>query len=258
MDGWIKLHRKLLDNPIFQNEKLLKVFIWCLLKASHKEHETMVGLQTVTLKPGQFVYGRTKASEFLKIKPSTLNDCMEALKFREIIDIKTNNKYSLVTVVNWELYQSDEIESDNKATTKRQQSDTNKNDKNDKNIEEDDRAREGKIFEFYQKNIGLITPHQSETISQYLNDGIEPDLIIEVIKESLGKGDKWSWIKKVLNNCLEQNIKTLPQFEAKKLERSKPPPGSTRAEKKQDAVDRAKEIALKRLRDEGVITDDTS
>ncbi|EWB44476.1 hypothetical protein U457_02716 [Staphylococcus aureus W55446] len=26
MTGWIKLHRKLLDSPIFQNEKLFKVF----------------------------------------------------------------------------------------------------------------------------------------------------------------------------------------------------------------------------------------
>ncbi|EVX32397.1 hypothetical protein U268_02796, partial [Staphylococcus aureus H33602] len=25
MTGWIKLHRKLLDSPIFQNEKLFKV-----------------------------------------------------------------------------------------------------------------------------------------------------------------------------------------------------------------------------------------
>jgi DnaD/phage-associated family protein len=101
-------------------------------------------------------------------------------------------------------------------------------------IEEDEeRAREGKVFEFYQQNIGLITPHQSETISQYLDEGIEPDLMIEVMKESLGKGDKWSWIKKVLNNCIEQNVKTLQQFEAKKLETkaSNKPPGKTASNK---------------------------
>ncbi|HIA6871830.1 TPA: DnaD domain protein, partial [Staphylococcus aureus] len=43
MTGWIKLHRKLLDSPIFQNEKLFKVFAYCLMKASHKEHTQLVG-----------------------------------------------------------------------------------------------------------------------------------------------------------------------------------------------------------------------
>ena len=40
MAGWIKLHRKTLDSKVFQNEKLLKTFVWCLLKASHKEYDT--------------------------------------------------------------------------------------------------------------------------------------------------------------------------------------------------------------------------
>jgi hypothetical protein len=130
LPGYIKLYRKLLDNPIFQNEKILKVFIWCLLKASYTEHEQLVGLQKVILHPGQFVYGRLKASEELKIKPSTCNDIITWLKREQIIDIKTNNKFSLITIVNWDLYQVDEEESDsktdNKPTTNRQQSNTNK------------------------------------------------------------------------------------------------------------------------------------
>lgn len=49
MTGWIKLHRKLLDSPIFQNEKLFKVFAYCLMKASHKEHTQLVGRRVVHL-----------------------------------------------------------------------------------------------------------------------------------------------------------------------------------------------------------------
>lgn len=50
MTGWIKLHRKILDSPIFQNEKLFKVFAYCLMKASHKEHTQLVGRRVVHLK----------------------------------------------------------------------------------------------------------------------------------------------------------------------------------------------------------------
>ena len=41
--GWVKLHRKLVDNPIFKNDKLFRVFMYCLLKASHKDHDQLVG-----------------------------------------------------------------------------------------------------------------------------------------------------------------------------------------------------------------------
>jgi hypothetical protein len=137
LDGYIKLYRKLLENAIFQNEKLLKVFIWCLLKASHKEHEQLVGLQKIILQPGQFIYGRLKAAEELRLKESTVNKYMTWLKNDEIINIKSSNKYSLVSIEKWELYQIEESESnsknDNKGTTKEQQSNTNKNVKNDKN-----------------------------------------------------------------------------------------------------------------------------
>ena len=137
MEGWVKLHRKLLESPVFQNDKLLKVFVWCLLKASHTEHAELVGLQKVSLHPGQFVYGRHKAAEELKIKESTLYKYMMWLKNEEILNIQSNNKFSVVTVVNWELYQIDEPKSNSKnsskGTAKEQQRNTNKNDKNEKN-----------------------------------------------------------------------------------------------------------------------------
>ena len=70
MEGWVKLHRKLLDSQIFQNEKLLKIWIWCLLKATYKDNSQLVGLQNVDLKSGEFVFGRKKASEELKMSES--------------------------------------------------------------------------------------------------------------------------------------------------------------------------------------------
>lgn len=137
MEGWVKLHRKLLESPVFQNEKLLKVFVWCLLKASHTEHTELIGLQKVSLHPGQFVYGRHKAAEELKIKESTLYKYIIWLKNEEILNIQSNNKFSVITVVNWDIYQIDEPKSNSKnsskVTTKEQQRNTNKNDKNEKN-----------------------------------------------------------------------------------------------------------------------------
>lgn len=137
MQGWISLHRKLLVSDIFQNEKLLKVFIYCVLKASHSEHPQKIGRQTILLKPGQFIYGRKKAAMELSMNESTVRDYMDILKKDETITMKSTNKFSVVTIVNWEFYQDKEKETDNKSDSKKtpegQQKDTNNNGNNDNN-----------------------------------------------------------------------------------------------------------------------------
>jgi len=137
MQGWIKLHRCLLDKPIFENAKLLKVFLWCLCKATHTEHKQLVGRKMVKLEPGQFITGRNKAGQELNIKPSTAWDYLNLLKDNESINICSNSKYSVITVINWELYQSvnnnSDSKTDNKSTANQQQINTNKNVKNVKN-----------------------------------------------------------------------------------------------------------------------------
>lgn len=143
--GWIKLHRKIIDDPIFQNEKLLKVWLYCLLKASHKEHESLVGMQLVKVKPGEFVFGRKKAAADLSMKESTVWDRMKLLEKLGNINIKSNNKFSIVNVVNWgkyqdkdnEVQQQNQQQTDNSPTTNQQQTDTNKNVKNEKNEKKD-------------------------------------------------------------------------------------------------------------------------
>lgn len=71
-ETWIKLYRKIMKSPIWENEKALKIWIWCLLKATHEEREQLVGQQVVGLKKGQFVFGRKKASDELQMNENTI------------------------------------------------------------------------------------------------------------------------------------------------------------------------------------------
>lgn len=134
MEGWIKLHRKLIESNVFHNEKLLKVWIWCLLKATHTEQRAIVGTQIVHLKPGQFIFGRNKAAIELNMKPVTVYKYMTVLKKGLNLELKGSNKFSVVTIVNWDLYQFKNKKSSNKGTTKEQQKNTYKNVKNVKNV----------------------------------------------------------------------------------------------------------------------------
>lgn len=116
-NSWVKLYRKLLQSPIFENEKALKIWIWCLLKASYKDREQLVGLQVVNLKSGQFIFGRKKASEELRMTESIIYKYIKLLEDLQMISIESNNKFSIVTVEKWEDYQIEDLKSNNKVTT---------------------------------------------------------------------------------------------------------------------------------------------
>jgi hypothetical protein len=139
--GYVKLWRKSLDSAIFDNPVAWKMWCWCLMKATHKECDQIVGFQTIHLMPGEFIFGRMKVAEELDITERSVRTCIELLKKLQNVTIKTTNKFSIVSVVNWESYQGEEINNDhqndqqltNKRPTTDQQLTTNKNDKNVKN-----------------------------------------------------------------------------------------------------------------------------
>lgn len=159
--SYIKLFRKLLNSPIFENEKALKIWIWCLLKATHIEREQLVGQQIVKLKKGEFVFGRNKASEELKMTESTVYKYIKLLEKLQMISINSNTKFSIVSIEKWEDYQIEELKNNNKGTTKEQQSNTNKNVKNIKNIytsSNDDELKKHfeKVWEIYPNKKGKL------------------------------------------------------------------------------------------------------
>lgn len=108
MQGWIKLHRKCLESGMIKNHRLWALWTWCLMKASHKDHSQVIGYQKIELQPGQFVFGRKKAAEELGMSEQMVRTAMNSLKKLESLTIKTTNKYSIITIVNWDTYQSEQ------------------------------------------------------------------------------------------------------------------------------------------------------
>ena len=145
--GYIKLFRKTLDSRVFQNEGLLKVWIWCLLKANHKKCWVSLkvgrGTTEILLQPGQFVFGRYSAAKQLKMAPSTVWKRIKKLEKTTnlILDQKRNSKrnsnYTLICITNWATYQTSgkkgDSKGDHRGTTGEPPRDTNNNVKKDEN-----------------------------------------------------------------------------------------------------------------------------
>jgi len=124
MSGFVLLHRKITESAVFDNPDLLRVWIWCLCEAYYTEQVKLIGLQEVVIQAGQFATGRKKAAEKLKLSESTFWRYLKTLEKLDMISIKANNKFSVITVVNWGLYQNKDEILDNKRTANEQQMDT--------------------------------------------------------------------------------------------------------------------------------------
>lgn len=138
MEGWIKLHRKLLENPIVcKDADHLAVWTYLLLKATHRERDSIFKGKRITLKPGQLIAGRKSIASFLKINEIKVQRILKLLENEHQIEQQTSNRNRLITILNWDLYQGneqqDEQQMNNKRTTDEQQMNTYKNIKNDKN-----------------------------------------------------------------------------------------------------------------------------
>ena len=81
--SWIKLYRKILKSPIWENEKALKVWIWCLVKATHEERIQLVGQQEVLLQKGQFVQASFLFRQRSVLPGLRWPNCAGRLKFTE-------------------------------------------------------------------------------------------------------------------------------------------------------------------------------
>ena len=141
--GYVNLWRCSLDSRVFGNEGLWKVWTWCLMKASHQNRWVPIitgkGKTEIEVQSGQFIFGRKTAAKELLMTESTIRNRIEKLKSIGNISLKPDTHYTIITICNWERYQSNEKPKgqpkDNQRTTKGQPKDTDKNVKNVDNVE---------------------------------------------------------------------------------------------------------------------------
>lgn len=181
MKGWIKLHRKILDNDgLFRSKNTFTVWCWILLMVDRKT--------------GSFTTGRFQISRWLKIKPSTAYQTLKRLSNMTMINLKSNNKMTTITVCNWEKYQ-------HTITTKQQQS--NKKVTLNKNKE----VRIKKERE--NTNTLFLTRNQKETLRKQFPNA---DIDLEILKandylkaEGIIKKDYLAWFRNWLRKIKLQN-----------------------------------------------------
>ncbi len=233
-----------MDSPVWDDPNYLKLWMFCLMKATHKEREVLVGNQIITLEPGQFVTGRKSLTEELnkgmkpKHKQSEISwwRYLNNLEKWQMLNIKKTNKYSIVTISKWVDYQENEQQLNNKRTSNEHQMNINKNVKNVKNDKElfssSNEQEFAEVFQFYQLNLqkGVSeSPYNTELITQWFDEWGQDLLMasMKVAAKAEAKGVKM--VEGILKNWKEAGVKTLEDarkyetdFKAKKTNNTIP------------------------------------
>jgi len=134
MTGWIKLHRKLRENPIYMNSHAVHVWIECLLRASHHRKEFYLGREKIMLNEGQFIMGRSEFAKSIGMSGSTVWFWLNQFKVDSMVDIQTiHGKGSIISVLRWSDYQVLDSIVDTGKTQNEHRMNTNNNIKKEKN-----------------------------------------------------------------------------------------------------------------------------
>ena len=208
MQGWIKTHRSITEWEWYKKPFMFHLFSHLLLKANHSDKRW----QGIEVKRGQLITSRKSLSFQTGIPEQTTRTCLNRLKSTNELTIRSTKHYSLITIVNFELYQSKEKnqptdqptdapainqQPTNDQPTTNQRLTTNKNEKNYKNVENEDKNKEAfDIFwKYYPRKIEKIKSEAFVLFQEIINN--KKCSSAELIKAS--KNYKYDYDKDVID-----------------------------------------------------------
>ena len=145
--GWIKIHRQLLEWEWYDDLNTFRLFIHLLLKANHKAKK----YRGMELKAGSILTGRDLLSFETGLSVMQVRTSLTKLKTTNEITIKTNSQGTIIQLVNFTKYQIVTNDLTNKQPTSNQRVTTNKNVKNVKNDIKERKAEFKKLLAKYKE-----------------------------------------------------------------------------------------------------------
>ena len=169
MYDYIKLSRSILEWEWYSDINTCRLFIHMVLKANWKDGK----FQGTTVPRGSFVSSIRKLAEQTGLTEREVRTAISHLKKTGEVTSKSHIKYSVFTVVNYDLYQSNDTQDDTQATGKRQA-----NDIQTTTIEE---RKKGRKEEDNNKTVRFTPPDVEEVRAYCLerNNGIDAQAFVD-------------------------------------------------------------------------------
>lgn len=227
MKGFIKDYRQELNSEIWLMPPIYhRVWQWLKYMVNHKNNEIPMRNSSIFLiKKGQHLTSLRAIAEgvgwyenrkWKEPNPKTISSILDWLVKQEMISIergKGNRQYTLITLLNWDYYQTknDKWETVDGDVSK-QSLDINKNEKNGKEYistaAESQLVWYDKFIRSFNRNPNSI---QAEDVGKFLDDGVEEELIIFAFEKAAMKNASYNYAQTILREWVRKGIRTIEQ-----------------------------------------------
>ena len=181
MEGWIKLHRQILDWEWYDDINVKVLFLHLLLTANYEDKKW----QGTTIKRGQLVTSRQHLAEQTGLSEQQVRTAI--------------NKY----------------QSYDEYITNKQPATQPTNNHNIRN-KEDKKIRIKNIVMAYEEEIGHATPFILDVLCSYLDDLTEEMIIKAINIASTNNKKSLNYIKGILNSWINKGYKTVADIQESK------------------------------------------
>lgn len=195
--GYIKLWRCIKDNPIYKEPDFLAVWIHLLLSANYKETNVFVDGKKILIPRGSLLTSRLQIQQGCGVQQSKVERILKVLKSEQQIEQQSLSKCRIISITNWDTYQSNEQQDEqhlnNTRTTLEQHLNTNNNIKNIKNIKEE------KNTTTYVQQKKYFIPPTVEEVEAYCNErqnNVDPAEFVHYYKANgwmVGRNSMKDW-----------------------------------------------------------------
>ncbi len=128
--GWVKLHRKITEWEWYSDVNTTRVFLHLLVVANHKDKKW----RGIDIKRGQRLTSISALSKETNLTIKNIRTAIKRLKATNEVASYSTAQHTVFTMVNYDLYQEEANETANQGQTEGKQGATNKNVKNEKNV----------------------------------------------------------------------------------------------------------------------------
>ncbi|WP_026582147.1 DnaD domain protein [Bacillus sp. J33] len=261
MQGWIKLHRKILDNEIWHDVTTFRLFTLLLLQAVHKDGVKVKGIE---LKRGQYLRSYSKLAEDLeykekrgykKVSKSTVLRSVKKLVEEGMVSVSETDYGTVFTILKYHEYQG--FDDDNETlieTVNEPLSERNRNvietlseqEQELKNVRikecKEDTTTTAPVenpIQLFEKLLCRLSPNQSHSLYQWVDDfGGKTEIVNEAITIADNKNKRYfGFVEYLLKEWTNNKIDSLDRvraFEQEKFNKAKikpyPRKGAVRTE----------------------------
>lgn len=211
--GWISIHRKIQQSDIWlDKEPFDKRSAWIdlIMMANHEDRQVMFNGKFIEVKRGEKITSLKQLSERWRWSRSKVKRFLNLLESGSMIELKTKQRYTSYKVVNYNVYQNEDISKRNEVETNLKQSrdegetkaNTNNNINNYNNVNNNngvgqselnlDDPKLAELIKLYEDcGFGLISPYSANMLRDYM------------------EMYSFQWVKEAIQIAEQNNIRTL-------------------------------------------------